>query len=283
MSLSKSGQKKYIMFIDETGTSSGNSPFTVTGVIMEYKYSVDSNGKNSILKDKLNAFKKKCFGKDDIHLHLKQILQAKSPFSIKDGVTVDQLKKFWEELPGFLSELEFSIISVTVDKEKLNQYYVTPKDPYSVAFAHILEVFYSFISLHNASSARIIIESRDDYQNLLVQKAFFDIFNAGTVHLNVRDNSDKIKGFIFAEKTDPLYQSGLEIVDLVCNPLSRVRRGLKEVNPKHINYPNENPIFKSIRNKIFKGHPDHDFRNWGFKKVPIVKKARPWQTNVVEK
>jgi Protein of unknown function (DUF3800) len=271
------------MFIDETGNSSGKSPFTVTGVIMEYKYSVNSNGKDSILKQKLKEFKKNCFGREDIHLHLKQILTAESPFSTADGVTVDQLKKFWTELPVFLNGLDFHIISVTVDKDKLKQYYLTPKDPYSVAFAHILEAFYSFISLHDAFSARIVIESRDDYQNLLVQKAFFDIFNAGTVHLNVRDNSDKIKGFIFAEKTNPLYQSGLEIADLVCNPLSRVRRGLIEVIPRHVNYGDDNPIFASIKNKIFIGHPSHDFRNWGFKKVPIVKKARPWETKVVKK
>ncbi len=268
------------MFIDETGKPSGNSPFTVTGVVMEYKYSIDGQGNNSALKRKLNAFKNDCFGKTDIHLHLKQILTAESPFSREDGVSVRQLRNFWSKLPNFLSSLEFTIISVTVDKDKLNQYYLTPKDPYEVAFAHILEAFYSLISLHNATSARIVLESRDDYQNLLVQKAFFDIFNSGTVHLNVMDNSDKIKGFVFADKKDPKYQTGLEIADLVCNPLSRVRRGLKEVSPRHVEYGDDNPIFVAIKEKIFNGNPSHDFRNWGFKKVPIVKKVRPWQDNL---
>ena len=277
MSQSGIAQKKYVMFIDESGKPYGNSPFTVTGVIMEYIYSVNANGKNSKLKQKLMAFKKKCFGDENIHLHLKQILQAQSPFDINNGITTKHLQTFWQELPIFLHGLDFSIISVTVDKDKLNQYYITPKDPYDVAFAHILEAFYSFISLNNAKSARIVLESRDDYQNLLVQKAFFDIFNTGTIHLNVKDNSDKIKGFIFADKKDFCYQSGLEIADLVCNPLSRVRRGLKEVNPKYVNYPEHNPIFTSICDKIFKGDPNHDFRNWGFKKVPILKKARPWK------
>jgi hypothetical protein len=123
-----------------------------------------------------------------------------------------------------------------------------------------------------------VLESRDDYQNLLIQKAFFDIFNSGTVHLNVIDNSDKIKGFVFAGKEDQLYQSGLEIADLVCNPLSRLRRGLKkEVNPRNVTYGENNPIFSAIRNKIFIGNPEHDFRNWGFKKVPIVKRLRIWE------
>jgi hypothetical protein len=280
--MSQKNDKKYIMFIDETGKPSGNSPFTVTGVVMEYKYSVENNGSQSALKRKLNRFKNECFGKTDIHLHLKQILTAETPFSKDDGVTIRQLRNFWRKLPDFLADIEFTIISVTVDKDKLKQYYLTPKDPYEVAFAHILEAFYSFISLHNASSARIVLESRDDYQNLLIQKAFFDIFNSGTVHLNVVDNSDKIKGFVFADKQDTKYQAGLEIADLVCNPLSRVRRGLKEVSPRHVEYGDDNPIFVAIKDKIFVGNTSHDFRNWGFKKVPIVKKIRPWQNNFAQ-
>jgi len=281
--MSQRVEKKYIMFIDETGKPSGDSPFTVTGVVMEYKYSVENSGNESKLKTELNEFKNECFGTTNIHLHLKQILTAETPFSNNDGVTVQQLRSFWDKLPEFLGRLEFSIISVTVDKDKLKQFYLTPKDPYEVAFAHILEAFYSFISLHSASSARIVLESRDDYQNLLIQKAFFDIFNSGTVHLNVMDNSNKIKGFVFADKHDLKYQAGLEIADLVCNPLSRVRRGLKEVNPRFVQYGDDNPIFVSIKDKIFIGDATHDFRNWGFKKVPIVKKVRTWENKFVRR
>lgn len=263
------------MFIDETGTSTGSNPFTVTGVIMEHKYCIGDGGHSSPLQKKLEGFKNICFGKTNVHLHLKQILSAESPFSLVD-VTKKQIGDFWDKLPTLFNDLDFTVISVTVDKKKLSEYYLTPKDPYEVAFAHILESFYSFISLNNAKSARIVLESRDDNQNLIVQKAFFDIFNAGTVHLNVKDNSDKIKGFIFADKRDSKYQWGLEVADLVCNPLSRARRGLKDVNPKYYEYPADNPIFKSLQSKIFVGNHQHDFRNWGFKKVPIVKKMRPW-------
>lgn len=278
-------KKKYVMFIDETGTSdlmSVNEPFTLTGVVFEYKYSVDSNDTNSPLKQLILELKRECFDRTDLALHLDHISKGKGQFA---GIEMEKRKKFYKELPNFLSKLECHIISVTVDKNKLQQYYEPSKDPYVVAFTHVLQNFYSLINSFNAESARIVIESRDDFANLAVQKAFFDVFNNGTTHLNIKQElRDKIKGFIVASKTDLFYQSGLEIADLVCNPLSRVRRGLIEANPKCMNpkeYGSENRIFASIKEKIYSASNLHDFRNWGFKKVPIVKKKRAWIDNPI--
>ncbi|MFC4767220.1 hypothetical protein [Effusibacillus consociatus] len=169
--------KKYIMFLDETGRSLVQTcPFTITGVIFEYKYAVDNKetGANSKLRNKFNHFKRQCFGRDDIPLHLRKILEGHPPFSESHGITKDNLQKFWDTLPDFLEDLHFKIISVTVDKQKLDKYYSTPKDPY-VVFAHIMKPLFSFLNDSSVKSIRIVLESRDDYQNLLMQKAFFDI------------------------------------------------------------------------------------------------------------
>lgn len=272
--------KKYIMFIDETGDPYLDNlaqPFTLTGVIFEYIYAVDQNTTPSELKKQLSIFKQNCFGDTQIALHLDHISRGKGHYSTMD---VSKRKVFYDELPSFLALLDFSIISITVDKTKLRQYYEPSKDPYIVAFTHVLQNFYSFISKNPTESARIVIESRDDAQNLIVQKAFFDVFNNGTTHLNVLQQlRDKIKGFIVAKKDDSDYQSGLEIADLVCNPLSRVRRGLNEANPKCMKrgeYGTKNKIFTSIKDKIYSATELEDFRNWGFKKVPIIKKKRAW-------
>ena len=145
---------------------------------------------------------------------------------------------------------------------------------------HILQNFYSFIDNEEVESAKIVIEGRDDYSNLLVQKAFFDVFNNGTTYLNVKQRlRNKIKGFVIAKKGDSIYQAGLEIADLLCNPLCRVRQGKIELNPKCMKkdeYGTENKIFKVIKPKIYCKDDITDMRNWGFKKVPIVKKKRDW-------
>jgi len=261
---------KYTMFIDETGTANGMDFFGVVGVIFKDSESYNQNrGVIPRLKQQVDSFKRACFGRDDFVFHLEEIAGNKEPFRSVDGVTRSQLTKFWNDLPSFLQGLDFKIIFVSVDKQVLNEYYKTPKDPYVVAFSHIMKSFLDFISAPQVESARIVLESRDDFHNFQVQKAFFDIYNSGTVHLDITDEiKKKIKGFLFLDKHN--YNAGLEIADLVCSPLSRVNRGLVEVNPKRIIYGKTNRIYPAIESKIYVGKPEHSKENWGFKKVPIV-------------
>lgn len=271
---------KYIMFIDETGSpdiDNKEQPFTLTGVIFEHKYAVKVNGDDCKLKCELDKFKYKCFQNLDLPIHLVDISNGKKRFQ---NIPKRQRVTFYNELPAFLQSLEFNIISITIDKEKLKAYYEPSKDPYIVAFTHLLQSFYNFISKQNVESARIVIEGRDDLSNLRIQKSFFDVFNNGTTHLNIETElRDKIKGFIIAKKNDDDYKSGLEIADVVCNPLSRVRRGKIEADPKCMRrgeYGNKNIIFSAIKNKIYTGTNLEDFRNWGFKKIPVLKHQRKW-------
>lgn len=261
------------MFIDETGDGV-TTPFTLTGAIFEYKYCIDQDG-DSELKEKINKLKVDCFGTKNIGLHLNDISRGTKAFK---SIPKENRKKFYNELPGFLKEVEFKIISITVDSAKMNEFYATPKkDHYVIAFTHLMEAFYSFLSPAGIDSGRIVLESRDANENLSVQKAFFEVFNNGTLHVDIESQREKIKGFVMAPKGDLIYQSGLEMADIICNPLSRVRQGKIEADPKCMrSYGNENKIFKAIKDKIYVGKPTHDFRNWGFKKVPIVKKKREW-------
>ena len=162
-------KKKYIMFIDETGDGV-NTPFTLAGAIFEYKYCIDQDGESE-LREKLNQFKDDCFGTKDIILHLNDISRGTKDFK---RIPKENRKKFYNELPGFLKEVDFKIISITIDSVKMNEYYNTPKkDHYVIAFTHLLEAFYSFLSPSRIESGRIILEARDDNENLAVQKSIF--------------------------------------------------------------------------------------------------------------
>lgn len=284
----KNNKKKYIMFIDETGSPDINNldqPFSVIGVIFEYKYCMDINGVESELKNQINVLKNQVFGKHNLTLHLLDIGLGKREFAEFDK---EIRKEFFRKLPDFMRDLKFSIISVTIDKNKLQKYYSPSKDPYVIAFTHVLQNYYSFISKNDIESARIIVESRDDNSNLIVQKAFFDVFNNGTTLLEVDKNTkDKIKGFVMAKKGDPEYISGLEIPDILCTVVSRARRGLIELDPKCMRkgeYGNENKIFAAVKQKIYcPTKNDEDLRNWGFMKVPSIKKLRRWNNDVQAK
>lgn len=265
--------KKYVLFIDETGSADDQDMFGMTGVIFEHKYAVADDNSSSELKRRLDLYKQACFNNKNLTIHLNDISRGKKDFQI---FTAGQRALFIKSMPEVLNSLDFQIISVTIDKAKLNSYFSPSKNPYIIAFTHILEVFYMFIEKVNAESARIVIEARDDKQNLTVQKAFFDVYSNGTIHVNCEKYKDKITGFIIAEKGQGKYQYGLEVADLVCNPIHRVRQGKIELAPKCFKYPKENKIFRVLKNKIFSPSNELDIRNWGFKKIPILKKERVW-------
>ncbi|QFG01303.1 DUF3800 domain-containing protein (plasmid) [Psychrobacillus glaciei] len=262
------------MFIDETGSVDDQGTFGMTGVIFEYKYSVSDDERSSELKKRLDLYKLSCFNDKNLTIHLNDISRGKKEF---EGFTADERALFIKSMPEVLGSLEFQIISVTIDKGKLNSYFSPSKNPYIIAFTHILEAFYLFIEKVDAESARIVIEARDDKKNLTVQKAFFDVYSNGTIHVDCEKYKDKIAGFIVAEKGTGKYQYGLEIADMVCNPIHRVRQGKIELAPKCFRYPRDNKIFSVIKSKIFSPSSDPtDIRNWGFKMVPVLKKKKVW-------
>lgn len=82
--------KKYVMFVDETGTPKGNTQFNLTGVLMEYKYSIDADetGLPCELKRRLQAFKRDVFKTEHIPLHLKEILKAEHQRNFKSGTSL---------------------------------------------------------------------------------------------------------------------------------------------------------------------------------------------------
>ncbi|WP_417917258.1 DUF3800 domain-containing protein, partial [Clostridioides difficile] len=73
--VSKIIKKKYIMFIDESGRADINheDPFTLTGVIFEYKYAVSQGDYVCSLRKEMDAFKEYCFGTSNIGIHLTDI------------------------------------------------------------------------------------------------------------------------------------------------------------------------------------------------------------------
>lgn len=271
--------EKYTMFIDETGDHNidNEQPFSIIGVIFNDKYCINRNDKPSELKKKLCELKNEYFKNDNINLHLVDIMRGNKEYK---KYSEEERYNFIKALPDFFKDINCKIISITIDKNKLKKYFRPSKDPYIIGFMHVLQNFYSFISNEKIESARIVIEGRDDYSNLLVQKAVFDVFNNGTIHLDIEEKlRSKIKGFIIAGKGDSSYQSGLEIADLLCNPLSRVRRGMIEVNNmclRNFKYGTDNKIFEVIKKNIYCKNDIKDIRNWGFQKVPIVKKKRDW-------
>lgn len=266
--------KKYVLFVDETGRADINldEQFSLAGVICEYKYSVNSENESELTK-KLNEYKNEIFGREDLNIHLLDIINGKKEYK---NIHRSKRRKFISELHTIFKDIECTIISITVNKENLKAYYTPNKDPYIIAFSQLLQCYYSFIMNNKVDSAKIVIEGIEDKKDLHVQKAFFDVFNNGDAYLKINEQiQEKITGFIVAKKGDCKYKSGLELVDIICNPLCRVKSGKSEIYKKMFadydrDYGQENKIFNAVKNKIYTKTSVDDISNWGFKEIPII-------------
>lgn len=256
--------KKCLMFVDETGDTNieDDSIFGLTGVIFKSNSITD---KDSSFYKRLNSLKLDCFNDETITLHLNDIIRKTKNF--KD-YKIEDLQKFIDNLPLFLQNTEMDIISVTINKDNLKDHKDLVKDVYEIAFAHLLESYYIYIKKYNIESAKIILESRDEASNFIVQNTFFKVFNNGTTYYNIDDSvKNKIKGFIISPKGDKDYGAGLEIADLLCNPLSRLRGGKHTELSRGVVKHRKNTIYRSIEEKIF--NINGDIYNWGFRYIPV--------------
>ncbi|KDR95515.1 Protein of unknown function [Peptoclostridium litorale DSM 5388] len=261
----KSKKIKYVIYIDESGVTGGDKGFFAIAACVFNKKYIDE------LDEKLNAFKIDCFGRKDIILHLKDISEGVNDFSMENGVSSVQLRYFWSKLPEFLYSVNFKIISITVDKEMLYKYFKTPKNVYEVAFGHLFQAVYYILDSEDTESLNIICESRNPNLNFMAQRAFFNIYNSGTPYMDISTQMRKMRSFEYRDKSENI--AGLQIADLVCNPLRRVRMGLIEAMPRFVDAYSENSIFKTVKYKLYCPFNDGDFKNWSFKKVPLLEES----------
>ncbi|HII4442023.1 DUF3800 domain-containing protein [Clostridium perfringens] len=255
--------KKCIMFVDETGTvsiSETNSTFGLTGVIFNLKYYNES-----MFKENFMNFKKDVFGENPPNLHLVDIINGRRDFS---NINIETKKDFLRKIPMFLRNVDFDIISVTINKDELINNNILLKDIYDIALSELMDSYYAYIHKNNISTARIVLESREDDCNIVTQNAFFTVYNHGTLLRKSENNiKEKITGFILAPKGDIKYGAGLEIADILCNPLTRVRIGKKEISKRGLDH-NNNTIYDSVKDKIF--NINNDVFNHGFKCLPSL-------------
>lgn len=261
-------KKKYELYLDESGVvGSSTGVFTLAGIIVEKRY------RERTLDPQLKAFKNSCFNDPNIGLHFKDILQRRNDFK-SDRIGSQQITKFYTDVCGFIQSIDMLVVSTTVDKGRLDYLFKSPKDECSVAFNHIMKSVYHFIDDDNIESLDIYFEGREDSQDFKVQKSFFESFYSGGTHSNVKDEiRNKIKRFSFKSKSENL--SGLQIIDLICLPIKKIRTKGYLTSGKRKDVV-MNDIFDSIIDKMYIPEGNDDVKNWSLKKVPIIKDPGIW-------
>lgn len=210
---------KYRIYIDEVGNNdlaSSENPnhryLSLTGVIFELDYI------RKTVQPKLEELKKKYF---EYHpdeppiLHRKELVNKKYPFSQLKDPKVEKL--FNKDFLSLLDELQFTVISVLIDKLGHQRKYETWKyDPYHYCMEIIVERFFFFLESKD-SKGDLMIESRGGKEDMRLKKSFHKIWESGTHFIQ----GEKLQNILTSRelKVKPKYLniSGLQIADLVAH------------------------------------------------------------------
>lgn len=259
----------YVMFIDENGNSdithilkkimkgkeilNDEKFFTVTGVIF-------TRSSYKIAKDKINAMKDKYWKdgyfeyKDKLQkvcFHSREMRRGSGPFNY----TLIDYETFMEELSSTISDLDYKIISITINIEDyLKHNYKF--DIYNTAMCFLMQRYIYYMP-YNARGL-IMLESRGKNEDMqLLNEMKHIIFETGIRNITSNELINKIAGIYFNPKWNKVYDdtyTGLEIADLSSYPIH-----------KFVRNKNKDMAFEILEKKFDK-YPD--YINKGLKIFP---------------
>lgn len=209
--------KNYHFFLDETGDHGltfidENFPiFLLAGCLFE-----ESEYKK-VIKE-INAFKRYFFKTNDVILHSRDIRKNDGSFQILFDLNLK--KSFYEKLNKIISNSQFTIISVAIDKKKyIEKYGKIANDPYTICLSYILERLVFCTDRNVSSRVSITIEKRGKKEDAQLLAHYNTVIDRGTFHVSSDRFKKRISSFTMKIKRDN--DVGVQIADLCAYPIAR--------------------------------------------------------------
>lgn len=215
--------KKYRIYIDETGNpdliSSENLNhrfLSLTGVIFDLEYVKD------ILHPEMESLKSKFFNShpdEPVIFHRKEMVNHKHPFEVLRDPEIN--RKFNEELLQKLSDWEYLLITVLIDKKEHDDLYRTWKyDPYHYCLAILMERYIAFLEAVN-SIGDVMAESRGGKEDRRLKDSFERLCNSGTDFIEALRFQKCFSSRQLKVKPKNNNIDGLQIADILAHPSRR--------------------------------------------------------------
>ncbi|MBI5446414.1 MAG: DUF3800 domain-containing protein [Deltaproteobacteria bacterium] len=259
---------KYRLYVDEVGNSdlgashdSNHRYLSLTGVIMELGY-VDRTAFPAV-----EELKRTYFGShpdDPVVFHRKELVNRKHPFeALREEATV---RAFNSDLLGLLRRLDYTVISVVIDKlEHQERYQVWRHDPYHYCLEVLVERYVLWLRGRGAMGA-VMAESRGGREDRRLKDSFERVAAEGsdfiepevfTAHLTSRQLKVKPKANNIA---------GLQLADLLAHPSFRATLARRHRQPLPENFGGE--IAKVLEEAKYNRSRDGRIEGWGRKWLP---------------
>lgn len=221
-----------ILSIDESGhhnldpkTMDPKYPiFVLSGCIFDEIYYEE-------VVNKLNKLKIDFFGSEDIIFHTLEMTRPSKYKQNKFAKLIDAnfRKDFYKALNTLLDEIDFKIISCVIKKPAhIEKYGLSAVDPYLLSFNILLD---EFIAELGDEQGKIIAEKRSDNLDNQLELAWLNLKINGTEKIKGSEIKEKIESLSMIPKS--ANDAGLQIADIVANPIGRHILGLKKTEPGH--------------------------------------------------
>lgn len=258
---------KYRIYIDEVGNNdlaSSDNPnhryLSLTGLIFELEYV------KSTVTPELDKLKEKYFAQhpdDPIILHRKELVNKKFPFHSLQDPEIE--KKFNTEFLQLIRDLNYTIISILIDKKEHMLKYSTWKyDPYHYCMEILLERFFFFLEVKDAKGD-VMIESRGAKEDMRLKKSFSRIYENGTQYIEVERLQKRLTSKELKVKPKMLNIACLQIADLLAQPSRRFMFRFYKIDEGK-SFAFGDKIIEIIEGKYYKGRSG--IEGYGIKMLP---------------
>ena len=198
----------------------------------------------------LQRFKFQWWGHDLVTLHESEIRKSKPPFRFL--LNEARRAAFMDGLNGVIEQSPFTLVASVIDKQRLQERYVSPVDPYTVAMEFCIERICRFLGDKDQAGrlTHMVFEGRwkeaDDALELAFRRA-----------LDGRTHAGKVDWLEIKFATKRHNSTGLQIADLIARPIGR----------HHLNPDQPNRAYELIRPK-FRKSPTGRIEGYGCKVFP---------------
>ncbi|MBN1574219.1 MAG: DUF3800 domain-containing protein [Deltaproteobacteria bacterium] len=256
------------MYIDEVGNSdlgASKDPnhrfLSLTGLIMSLDYV------STTVFPRLEAIKKEFFEShpdNPIILHRKELVNRRHHFQALRDSEIE--KKFNEDLLSLLSELDYVVITVTIDKlEFKTRYEIWRHDPYHYCLTILMERFVLWLKRNN-SSGDVLAESRGGREDRRLKSAFEYIYNKGTDYIDPVVFKETLTSKQLKVKSKSNNIAGLQLADIIAHP--SLRASIARHNGQDLPDNFGGKIAEILERKKYDRSPNNQIEGWGRKWLP---------------
>lgn len=208
---------KYHLFIDESGDPSLSSINADFPVFVLLGCLVEDSSYQKICTE-IKKLKQEIFGTEHAVLHSRDIRKCEGIFT--KLFDLELKAKFYEKLNKILSDSEYMIIAVGIEKQKfIEKYGKIADDPYELSLSFLLERSVMETDKNASNQLSITIESRGRAEDDVLQKRYNRLLDKGSRYITPEQFKKRFEKMEFKKKKDN--DCGLQIADLCAYPVAR--------------------------------------------------------------